>query len=222
MHWAKALPFPYLTLIAKIYELNGAAYWHSMNEDIDDFEERFKDSQENDNSDWHKALESELYERLDGRELYGGPDGSLPSPTAVQMRFFKALGSKVRLVGHPRNTTHNWEWLILTAPFDGDEDSGTKVPVTRHEVRLTEDGVGVYRFPTGESSPLAPDPAYSETGAPVDDEYGQELLTTIRDMVPDIDLPELKSGPIPLPPAPLRDAGSGAIQLPPAPLDQGS
>lgn len=188
-----------------------------MNEDIDDLEERFTDSTEHDNSDWRKALESELYERLDGRELYGGPDGLLSSPTAVRIKFFKTLGKKVRLAGHPRNTDHNWEWLILTAPFDGDEDSGKTVLQTRHEVRLTEDGISVYRFPEGESSPLAPDSAYSETGVPVDDEYGQELLKIIEDMVPDHDLPELTSGPIPLPPAPPRDVGSGAIQLPQAP-----
>jgi hypothetical protein len=205
-----------------MYELNGAAYWHPMNEDIDDLERRFKDSQEHDTSDWRQALESELYKRLDGRELYGGPDGNLSSSSAVQIKFYKALGSKVRLVGHPRNTAHSWEWLILTAPFDGDEDSGKRVPVTGHEVRLTEGGIGVYRFPEGQGMPLSPRPEFFKTGTPVDDGYGRELLKTIQDMVPDHDLPELTSGPIPLPPAPPRDAGSGAIQLPPAPLDHGS
>jgi hypothetical protein len=182
---------------------------------------------ETEDQDWHQALETELYERLDGREIWQdkqkhnnpahpmfGKD--IDYQATFDVKFYKTLGKNpITLYGHPRNSGYEWEWKLEIYPPD---DSAPLLD--SYEIHLTDHGVDVLRLDPGERQDIAD----GAKAVPLSDEEGEAFLNTVRNMIPHVDAPELTPGSssIPLPPAPRRDPSSGSIELPPAPQDRHS
>jgi hypothetical protein len=233
------------TTYVRIDLLNGAANWHSM---IEDLEEAF--SPEEDRGDWHKKIEIELYERLDGRELYRSK--SMSHPTSATLIGYETLDYRIGLWGHPLNSGYEWEWRMDTWPRESPTPPERSPVLAHYEVRLSERGVDVYHYEPGDeiysnrthagkferdeanyyNRPVGGTngewgEAVEDTGVLLTDEEGEAFLRMVHDMVPvwrNQDEFELNAGPKPiaLPPGPQRDPGSGGIPLPPAPSNPGS